>query len=379
MKEHKTLKIGFVRRGYARSGGAEAYLKRLAQGVAAAGHELELFTTSHWPVNEWPFGPITRVGANSPIAFADRLERVRPRAGCDVLMSLERVWHADVFRAGDGVHRVWLAERDRRASRWQRLIGALTRKQGEILRLEAALLGEQNALTVIANSEMVKDQIVRTYGYPAERIEVIYNGVPLDAFARREEARASTRASHGLAPDDLALLFLGSGWERKGLRYAVQAVEQSGLTNAVLLVAGRGEERKYRSSKVKFLGVVREPIALLQAADIFILPTIYDPFSNACLEALAAGLPVITTRGNGFSEVIEEGVHGSILAEPTDVASIVQALQFWAEPARRAAARPHLLGRAADFDISKNVELTLRLLFQAAEKAEAVSGKMRKT
>ncbi len=377
--EKRSLKIGFVRRGYARSGGAEAYLKRLAQGVIAAGHDVELFTTSQWPVNEWPFGPITRLGADSPVAFADRLERVRPRVGCDVLMSLERVWSADVFRAGDGVHRVWLEERDRQSSKWQRLLAGFNRKHAEILRLETALLGERNALTVIANSKMVKDQIVRTYKYPAERIELIHNGVPLEDFARDGKTREAMRDKYRLAAGDLALVFLGSGWARKGLRYAVQAVEQSSLANAVLLVAGRGEERKYRSAKVKFLGVVRDPISLLHAADIFILPTLYDPFSNACLEAMAAGLPVITTRGNGFSEIMQDGVHGSIIGQPADVPEIVRAIQFWADAARRSEARPRILERAAGFDISKNVERTLALLFQAAAKAAAASGKMRKT
>jgi UDP-glucose:(heptosyl)LPS alpha-1,3-glucosyltransferase len=377
--EKRSLKIGFVRRGYARSGGAEAYLKRLAQGVIAAGHDVELFTTSQWPVNEWPFGPITRLGADNAIGFADRLRRVRPRVGCDVLMSLERVWSADVFRAGDGVHRVWLAERDRQLSKWQRLFAGFNRKHAEILRLEASLLGEGNALTVIANSNMVKDQIVRTYKYPAERIEVIYNGVPLEDFARDGKTREAMREKYGLARGDLGLVFLGSGWARKGLRYAVQAIEQSSLPNAVLLVAGRGEERKYRSTKVKFLGVVREPISLLHAGDVFILPTLYDPFSNACLEAMAAGLPVITTGGNGFSEIMKDGVHGSIIGQPPDVPEIVRAIQFWAAPERRSEARPRILERAAAFDISRNVERTLALLFQAAAKAAAASGKMRKT
>jgi UDP-glucose:(heptosyl)LPS alpha-1,3-glucosyltransferase len=102
--------------------------------------------------------------------------------------------------------------------------------------------------------------------------------------------------------------------------------------------------------------------SLYHAVDIFLLPTIYDPFSNACLEALAAGRPVITTRANGFSEIIENGRHGTIIDDPRDVDAIDAALQFWSDPARRAQARLDNLALAAEFDISKNVEETLAIV-----------------
>src|SRR4029077_2853822 len=105
------LRIALVRRGYSPSGGAEAYLKRLAQGIIDLGHEAQLVANEEWPANEWQISSITRLKANSPIGFADELEKVRPQLRCDVLMSLERVWRCDVYRAGDGVHQAWLNRR----------------------------------------------------------------------------------------------------------------------------------------------------------------------------------------------------------------------------------------------------------------------------
>lgn len=373
------LKIGFVRRGFSRSGGAESYLKRLAQGVVQEGHQAELFTTREWPANEWTFGPITRLGDVAPIAFANQLERLRVRSGCDVLMSLERVWRCDVFRAGDGVHRIWLQQRARYANAWSRWTARFNRKHAEILRLEEALFREQSVPRIIANSEMVKSEIVRTYGFPAGRIDVVYNGVPIGAFESEPGERAKFRHALGLEPGDIALLFVGSGWARKGLRYAIEAVEQCGNAKARLLVAGRGDERKYRSPAVRFLGVVPDPASVFHATDIFLLPTIYDPFSNACLEALAAGLPVITTRANGFSEIITDQVHGSVIDDSADLAAIKLAIQFWADPSRRAEARPLIRERATQFDISKNVARTLEILLQAVANAVSASGKMRNT
>ena len=128
-----------------------------------------------------------------------------------------------------------------------------------------------------------------------------------------------------------------------------------------LLVAGRGNARPYkttplcfwREKPVQFLGEVADLVPIYAAADIFILPTIYDPFSNACLEALACGLPVITTRSNGFSEIIEGGVHGSIVADAGSLIDLRDAIRFWSDPSRRRVARTTNIDRASQFDISK--------------------------
>src|SRR6185436_13579463 len=152
---------------------------------------------------------------------------------------------------------------------------------------------------------------------PAERIDVVYNGVPLELFSG-DQNRAQAREALGLKDDEIAVLFAGSGWERKGLRFATAAVEAQD-PNLKLLVAGRGDPEKFPASKARFLGVVADMPSLYQVADIFLLPTVYDPFSNACLEALAAGLPVITSRANGFSEIIEPGRNGTILDDPRNV------------------------------------------------------------
>ena len=352
------LTIGFVRRGYS-SGGAEAYLKRVAAGVAATGRGVVLFTAADWPAEEWNFGPIVQLKAKSAIAFADELENVS-RENCDVLLSLERVWRCDVYRAGDGVHRAWLQRRAEIGGRLQRLSRFFNRKHSAALALEESLFANRRARRVIANSRMVKEEITRWHGYPADRIDVVYNGVPLELF-RDEREPVTTN-------EEIVVLFAGSGWERKGLQFAIEAVEaQKGKMK--LLVAGRGETRKFSSSRTEFLGVVRDMPSLYRSADIFLLPTVYDPFSNACLEALAAGLPVITTRANGFSEIIENGRHGTVVDDPRDVGALSDALRFWSDPTRRQQARADNRALATQFDISVNVAKTLEIITQLAASA----------
>src|ERR1041385_7192542 len=87
--------IGLVRRGHSETGGAEAYLKRLARGLRESGHATRLFTDASWPDREWLWGPITRLRGETAHRFADELEKAESRKQCDLILSLERVWQCD--------------------------------------------------------------------------------------------------------------------------------------------------------------------------------------------------------------------------------------------------------------------------------------------
>jgi UDP-glucose:(heptosyl)LPS alpha-1,3-glucosyltransferase len=372
----KNLSLVFVRRGYSPTGGAEAYLKRLARGVIEAGHDVQLVATNDWPDGEWPFGSITHLRSKSPIEFASELERLRAQFQFDVLFSLERIWSCDVYRAGDGVHRAWLERRRKFELPLKRFVRSLNSKHQDLLRLEQSLLSGGNTKRVIAGSQMVKDEIISLYGYPADNIDIIRNGVPLKKFRFDPKLREKSREELDLKPDQIALLFAGSGWERKGLLFAIEAAALCKDRKMRLLVAGRGNARLYKTRRLRlwrdeplqFLGEVADMLRVYSAADIFVLPTIYDPFSNACLEALACGLPVITTRSNGFSEIIENGVHGSIVDHAGDLLALRGAIRLWSDPSRRAAARWTNTQLAAQFDISQNINETLAIICSAAKR-----------
>ena len=223
------------------------------------------------------------------------------------------------------------------------------------------------ARAVIANSELVKREILREYGTPAGRVHIVPNGLTAESFTPapaglREEARRKL----DLTGQDFIILFAGSGWERKGLRFALAAVAAlPAALRPVLLVAGAGERPGGNlTARARFLGPVPpgELRALFAAADVFLLPTLYDPFSNACLEALAAGLPVVTTADNGFSEILSPGVDGETVEHAADVDALASALTAWADPARRSAARETIRAKAARFTIEANLARTLTVL-----------------
>lgn len=356
------MKVGLVRRGFSTTGGAERYAERFAGALLAAGHECVLFASEEWPA--WNFGEVRVLGEKSPRLFADALDALHPREHCDFLFSLERVWNCDCYRAGDGVHRAWLDRRARYEPRWRSWARGLNAKHRELIALETKLFTPEGTRIVIANSEMVRKEIIEHFNYPADRIHVIYNGLGIQ---RNDPAlRETTRQELGLHDDDFVVLFAGSGWKRKGLRFAIEGIDRARCRKPLLLVAGRGNPRSQPSSeRVRFVGPVRDIERYFAAADVFLLPTIYDPFSNACLEALAAGLPVITTAANGFSEIISPGAEGEIIPEPSDVEAIARAIERWSDPDRRAAARPMVSTLAAKFDIESNLKKTLAVIERA--------------
>ncbi len=352
------MKLGLVRRGYSRTGGAETYLRRFAETAVATGHEVILFA-EQWPAAEWPWAHV-QVHSRSPREFAVALHALRPRDRCDFLFSLERIFSCDAYRAGDGVHAAWLERRAEFEPFWKPLLRRLNTKHRQTLAIERHLFSEKGAGLVIANSHLVKEDIEHHFAFPADHIAVIYNGVP--PFTPPPDARAATRRDLGLRDDQLALLFVGSGWERKGLRFAIDAVNAL-AQSARLFVVGRGAARGLpKSHRTRFLGPMADVSRFYAATDVFILPTLYEPFSNACLEALAAGLPVVTTQHNGFAEIIAPGEEGEVVADPRDIATLAAAVEKWRDPARRTGVRPRLLTLAARFTIEENVRRTLELI-----------------
>ena len=368
------MKIGLVRRGYSPTGGAENYLRRLGDALWAHGHKPVLFASPEWPQDQLLKGrEFVPVAGRTPQLFADHLAAQNPKARCDLLFSLERVRRCDCYRAGDGVHRAWMERRVRAESWWQPLLRHLNPKHQQILRLEDRLFTRGGARRIIANSELVRREIIVHYGTAAEQISLVYNGLPIESFQPIDEAeRAAARAAFNFAAGDYALLFAGTGWGRKGLAYVLRALGKlPDHPPPVLLVAGRGNPQRYlwglptvARNRVRFLGPVQNMRALYAAADVFVAPTLYDPFSNACLEALAAGLPVLTTRANGFAEIITSGVHGEALDTFShDLgAKLAAALQTWSDPEKRRVARPLCAARAREFTMERNVAETLAIL-----------------
>jgi UDP-glucose:(heptosyl)LPS alpha-1,3-glucosyltransferase len=343
------VRIALVRQRYARSGGAERYVGQLAAGLTAAGHEVHVYA-HRWTVVP-PGVTLHRVPVlPAPaflrvLSFAWAAHWMTRRDAFDLVHSFDRTIRPDIYRAGDGCHQAWLDRRQAVEGGPRRCPERLKPLHGSLLWLERHLFGG-GCQRIVVNSRMVQEEILRYYGTPPAAIRLIYTGVDLDRFrpAPSRAVRGALRTELGAGPDDPVVLFAGSGFERKGLRFLLDAVGRiRGSGGLRVWVLGKGDLRRPRSQvarlgiadRVHFAGSVADPERWMAAADLFALPSIYDPFSNACLEAMASGLPVITTTANGIAEIVQEGCTGAVIRDPRDAAALADRIVEFLRPERR--------------------------------------------
>jgi len=325
-------------------GGVEAVAWNLARTLSARGVDVHVVARCAEPqhavtlheVRVPTFWQPLRVLAFSRVAAA-----VAARAQVDVVHAFSRTRHQDVYRAGGGSQTDYLEHTHRPLARHLR---RLSPRHVVLHVIERAVFADPGQI-VQCNSAMVRDALARRHGVPAERLVVIPNGVDLERFhpRHRDEARAELRRAW--APGGGPVwLFAGSGFRRKGLDVALRALAGSA---GVLWVAGRDDPAPWRrraanlgvAERTRFLGPRPDLERVYAAADALLLPTRYDAFANVCLEALASGLPVVTSGANGAAATVADA--GLVVADAEDAAGFTRALEQLADPALRAAAAAH--------------------------------------
>jgi UDP-glucose:(heptosyl)LPS alpha-1,3-glucosyltransferase len=313
------MKVAVVCRPFSFHGGVETATAGLLHALLAAGHEVELISTARQP--DVPGVPVRRVPVlRHPsvlrlLSFALAARRAGRRGGYDIVQSHERGLSQDVYRAGEGSHRAYLEAMGRHAGLdpHHRVVCALERR---IFRLRAAR-------HIVAISAGGKAEIQERYDTDPEHLTVVYNGVDLERFHpdNRARHRASTRAALGITARAWMALFVGSGFERKGLGPLLSAFARMADEDSRLVVAGKGNVPRYQAlaarlgidEQVTWTGPQRDVEKLYAAADVVALPARYEPFGNVHLEALASGVPVLSSARAGGSELIRAGDNGWVV------------------------------------------------------------------
>jgi UDP-glucose:(heptosyl)LPS alpha-1,3-glucosyltransferase len=348
------MRLGIVRQKYTPFGGAERFVERAVDALVARDVQVRVYT------RKWPPG---KTGSVAPVicnpfyvgslwrdaSFAAAVRAALARDRPDVVQSHERIEGCDIFRAGDGVHRVWLDERLRTGGRAERVRIAANPYHRYILDAEARLFDSVSLKAVICISQMVKDDIRRHFAVPETRLHVIYNAVDPGEFSPAVRAdRAATRAQLRAADGDTLFLLVGSGYARKGVATAIRALARLPRTARLVVVGKDKVPARYRrlaqragvAARVVFAGPQQDVRRFLGAADAFVLPTLYDPLSNAVLEALACGLPVVTSQRCGAGELVVAHDAGWT-CDAIDDAAFAERMQVLLDPGERA-------GRAAN-------------------------------
>lgn len=365
------MKIALVHMRHAHTGGTERYLTLLALELAEHGHDVSIVCRSyekldHPRIRFVTLRPFSLGKAHRMWRFARAVEQHVRSAGYDLVYGLGKTWTHDVIRIGGGSHKRFLAQMPEHKG--------LRFKDRVSMALEARAFRPGGFRLVIANSQMCAKEIAEDFFIAAEKVRVIHNSVSLERF-QRELLTAPARVlreSFGIGQEELLYLFLGTGYQRKGLDLLLQAFSQADFASPLpkLLVVGYDSNlAAYQqqaqtlglTERVVFAGGRRDAEVCYAAADVYVLPTRYDPFANTTLEALASGLPVITTSSNGGSEVLHPGV-GDVVTLVEDVSSLAKALKRWQDSDLRLSARAEAMACAAHYTHTAVMCRTRKLL-----------------
>jgi UDP-glucose:(heptosyl)LPS alpha-1,3-glucosyltransferase len=380
-----SMRIALTHLRQARVGGTEQVLNLLARHLCEQGHEVTVVCRRRDP--EHPPHPAARfVVLRRPVpgaawrmrAFAEDVERHVREVDYDVVLGLGKTWSQDVLRTGGGTHAAYLEH----ARPHERRGAEVWLKDRVALAIERRAFARGAYRRVIANSELVRRDVMARYGVPREACSVIHNGVDLERFGpHNRPAGRALRAELGLSPDpdpaQPVVAFVGGGFRRKGLGRLIEALPEvlRAHPRLVLLVVGRDSSRRALERRaqelgvdvaLRFVGRRPDPEACFAAADLYCLPTWYDSFGFSVLEALASGLPVVTTDRAGASELVTDGVHGAVLPGEAGPVELAAALLRWLEPERRRAAAVPARARAEEHDVRRALERIESVLVDSA-------------
>ncbi len=335
----------------ARRGGAEKYAGTLARWLKGAGHDVHVFA-SEVDKGELPeCVPVVAVRPFCPpgmgwlraYLFARESERLLKVHNFDLIIGFNKVWYVHAYVAVGGAHPAALEYNSKRlrsvlsrAFWW--MTKRLSPKQWVFRAIARRQFHSGYAPCVIAPARMVAEHFRQYHGVPNDRISVVYNALDsLATLSNESAARSEFRRRHGLRAGDVAVLFVARNYVLKGLEPLLDAYSIVANRNpqASLIVCGGRHAGRFRrqarrlgiANRVRFLGFVDDIRACFAGCDLFAFPTFYDPCSLVVLEALNAGLPVVTTRQNGAGELLTEGEDGFVIDSPWNTEQLADRLE----------------------------------------------------
>jgi UDP-glucose:(heptosyl)LPS alpha-1,3-glucosyltransferase len=364
-------------------GGAETSLMQYAAELGRRGCEVHIYTGSSGLA---PGGvAVRRVPCRARLRSRRTLWFVRGAAAAvgegtfDVVHAVTPCPGADVYqpRGGTacetGLRNVEACTTQ--VGRWAKRASLACNLQHRLMRrLEERLCGSADGPVIVAVSEYVARQLREHYGLTPPRVQVVLNGVDVARFdaGQSQQQRRQVRQRLGLRGEAVAALLVAHNFKLKGLASAIRAlagVVDRGNDSARLIVVGRDDPRPYRrlakrlgvGGAVLFAGAAPEPSEFFWGADLLVHPTFYDPCSRVVLEALACGLPVITTRQNGAAEVITEGREGYVIDSGHEIAALTDRWCELMDPQVRRRCGEHALEKRHQVSMERHVEQMLEV------------------
>jgi UDP-glucose:(heptosyl)LPS alpha-1,3-glucosyltransferase len=382
------LKIAIVMDRFLPARGGESYFSWLADELSKRGHDVHVFarkiekgSMAEYQIHlipVWKFPQSLRL-----LSFLFQSNRVLKPYHFDIIHGVGWSLAMNVFNPHGGVEKAYrkqdfLSITNRFYYAFKFLKRYLSSQSYLKVWIQKRQYLSGRVKKIIAISQMVKEY----YGVPEEKIAVVFNCVDLDRFhpRNREKYRGQKRKALGIGENTLLLLFAGNNFRLKGLEPLLRALVllRKWFPNqpSCLLIAGRGQKGRYlrkarelkASDLIIFLGSVKGMEQYYATSDIYVHPTFYDSCSLTILEALASGLPVVTSRFNGAADIITSDKGGKVIENPADPASLARAISYYFDENRRNEARIVARQWIEKYPPSYNVEETLRVYYEVADK-----------
>ena len=373
-------------------GGCETYIATLARRLAADGHAVHLYAcrwdetalpaTLHYHAVAVPACPRFL----RPWYFGAACRTALSGAGHQVTVGFDKIWGMDVLYPQGGLYAATadynlLKHRSPLARRLARLFKLVDPAHRSFLALDRHQYQRESVL-VVAISDMVRCHFEEYYHLDPANLRMVRIAIDLDRFDEcdRPRRRLEARQQWGLAPEHTVALFAGMNYRLKGLEPLLRAVSLLPAGSSFrLLVAGSPDTAAFGrlarrlgiADRVRFAGYCPDMRNGYFAADFFVHPTFYDPCSLVVLEALACGLPVITTRYNGAAEVMHPPREGFVLDDPHDRDQLAGAIKQLLDPARRAACAQAARRTAAQWTFEHHYRQMLAVFAEAAARKHA--------
>lgn len=339
------MKVALAHKRFDLRGGTERVFFRTATGLRDRGHDVHLFCQKFCIPLPAGITPHRVPGVSRPrtgrlLSFGIFAPLTISRADCDVVLSFDRLIKQDLFRSGGGPHKTFI-EKMQRNGGWKSLWYRVSPYHRLALSIERRQI-TSGSRRIVAVCEQSKREMIQAYGIPEKKIVVILNGVDHEKFnpSRRHDVGQRMRRELGIQSNARVVLFVGTGFRRKGLDRLLRLWRAGAIPNTYLLVVG-GDARlaAYRSAwranpKVIFAGPKPNVEDYYAVADVLALPSIQEAFGNVVLEGLAAGLPVITVPGVGAFDKVAGDLRIGLLENADDPTELEYKLSLFLEPER---------------------------------------------
>ena len=382
------MKIAIVKRRYSlRWGGSERYCVNLARQLKCLGHEVTVIgeTIDADLAGEVRFIKVKvhRLASwTKNRSFAIHAAAAARSGNFDVVYGLGRTLGADAIRVTESLQRPWM--RVRYPQRIHRALQRLNPRHLTLIDLEHTIFHQSDVRRIVTQSCLDRQLLIDDYGVCPTKIQMIQNGVDTSLFRLdvREHNR-HVRQQLGISSTTPLLLFASMHFGKKGLSSVLCALAACNVLGLHLLILGKGPIKPFRHQairlglerRISFLGRVDDIQRYYGAADLAVLPAMYEPFPNVNLESMACGLPVLTTSTTGSVDIVEHLQNGYLVHDARATGQIVGCLEhyFSLTSEQREQMRNRCSDRVKTMTVARNAEETVRMFADVCEEPSSRS------